>query len=250
MRGVFLRCLEGVLLGIARECHAGRKPDSRAFAREAKACFNLYKSDPNSELPLELGEVENFIRGQADKQTAFYKALRELCMMAEKGGLACEILEPGEYPSPTFWEMGIVPGCALRIGRRFVFTAYPLVPARTEYFLTLTQGPLAADLVWVTPRYLLFFQQDQDPEGEIKQLLETLYGSVTYEDVRLEGFAKGIRRSNILLILSEDEPEEERLQRIMEEFQVPAVLVSGIDGSYSELYAGPENRVPAFIEDF
>ena len=252
--GIFLRCLEGVLTGIARELHSSAVPDSKGFAREAEGCYNLYTETLKQKLSASIGDVTDFIRYQGEKQRAFFESLGELCALAGKKGISLEILSPGEYLSPAYWDTGVVPGVSLRLSRRHILTAYPLTPAKTEYFQTLTQGPLAADLVWVTERYMLFLQQDQDPDGESKQNLEKLFGPLAFEDVNLKGFGpeirpRGIRRSNIILALSEDVPEEKTLKRIMKKFGIPAVLVSEMEGFYTELYAGAENKMPAFLSE-
>ena len=245
---IFRNCLEGILLGIARECAADRQPDAEAFTREAEATYSLSARILGTSLPVTLTEAEAFIEKEAGRLTRFYGGLKDFAHAGEANGIPVEILEPGEYLTPTYWDTGIIPGCTVRINRKHHITAYPLSPARTEYFLTLTQGPLAADLLWITESYMLFMQQDQDPDLEVHAALAGWLRIPPFEDIHLPGFTKGIRRSNIILALSDQEGEEETLIGIMEQYGVPAVLVSGIDGFYSELYPGPDNMLPPFLD--
>ncbi|MBN1183153.1 MAG: hypothetical protein JXB49_12745 [Bacteroidales bacterium] len=140
-------------------------------------CYEKFNAMVKGTTNLLESDFVEFISKREDMYKALYSEIQALKAKFENEGLKVKIEAPGSYKSWPYWDMGIEPGLNLLInGDTYLYISIP-VNATTSYYNTLNQGPLAADVIAITEKYMILFPANQKGGENFFRVIKNMYNS-------------------------------------------------------------------------
>jgi hypothetical protein len=229
-------CMTEVFSAIARDAYEGRDGSPPDLIQRGILCHERYFNSMKGATNLSADDIRSVIAAEAERQRAFYEALREMAGQFSGHGVVFEILPPGEIYSDPVWNIPLSIGTTVRVEGRAYITAFCPSAAATNDYMAPRQDPVAASLIYMDDKVMLFMQHDQDPGEPFAAACASLWGRSVDVHADFGGAWAAHISGGVLLLDTGESVSDKETGQLMGKYGVYGIIVANSGKFTARLY--------------